>query len=482
MVSEAIEKARAAAGEWAARTPNERGASLLRLRDLLAANSDAIAQTVSEEIGKPLQEAYGAEILSSLKALNWLERNAPKTLAERKISGGRGAFQQALQLGVVGVIGTWNYPVYLNVTAICWALAAGNSVVWKPSELAECSARALSALFERAGLPVFTVMGGAKVGRELCHSGCDKIAFTGGAATGRLILAELAKTGTPSVMELSGHDAMLVCADADVTLAARSAVWGRVSNAGQSCVSPQRIYVVSAVYEPFLAACRNEIETLAAGRDFGPLRTETLRQRTHSMVKDAIGRGARLLIGGYCLPNESGSYYAPALLADCRAGMLAFEQDFFGPVLAVCPVRDEADAITQANDNEMGLGGSVWSRDARKATEIARQLRAGIVSINDILLDGAEPALPFGGLGGSGFGKQRGGAGLEEFVVWKTIAPHKSGGSRRHLFPYQTATIPILRGLIALQTAKGIKAKLSAGRELGRAAMNWKEKPVMKDE
>ena len=471
----AVEKARETAREWAKRTPNERGAALLRLRDLLAKQSDSIARTVSEEIGKPLQEAYGAEVLSSLRALNWLVRAAPKALAERKIPGSRGAFQQAVPVGVVGVIGTWNYPIYLNLTAIAWALAAGNAVVWKPSELANDSACALASLFEAAGLPVFTVTGGAETGRELCNAGCDKIAFTGGTATGRAILSELAKTETPAVMELSGHDAMLVCADADAALAARSAVWGRISNAGQSCVAPCRIYVVSAVYETFLAECRREMEGLKPGTDYGPLRTESLRHRSHAMVKDAIGRGARLLIGGYCLPDEEGFYYAPALLADCRAGMVLMEQDFFGPVLAVCPVADEAEGVAQANRSEMGLGATIWTRDVRKALQIARDINAGTISINDVLLDAAEPNLPFGGLGESGFGKQRGIAGLEEFIIWKTITPHKSGGSRRHLFPYRPATLPILRGLIALQTAQGVKAKLNAARELTRAAMNWKK-------
>ena len=475
MVSDTVAKARREAQKWAKRNPLERLAALRRLVELIAKNADKIAQTVSDEIGKPLQEAYGAEVLASLKALNWLAANAVQALRERKIAGGRGAIQQAIPFGVVGVIGTWNYPIYLNVTPIAWALAAGNAVVWKPSEMAEESACVLASLFEEAGLPVFTLTGGAETGRELCNAGCDKIVFTGGTGTGRAILAELAKSGTPAVMELSGHDAMLVCADADIALAARSAVWGRISNAGQSCVAPSRIYVVSTVYENFLAECRREMERLVIGRDYGPLRTERLRQNSHQMVKDAISRGAKLLIGGYCVPNENGAYYAPALLADCRAGMLVMEQDFFGPVLAVCRVNDEADAIAQANNVEMALGATVWSRDIKKATALARQLRAGTVSLNDVLLDGAEPHLPFGGIGGSGFGKQRGLAGLEEFIVWKTIIPHKSGGQRRHLFPYRKATLPILRGLIALQAARGLKAKLNAARDLAQAAKNWKK-------
>ena len=476
----AVEKARAAAEDWAARDIQSRCGVLLRLRDLLAENADSLATAVAREIGKPEQEAWGADVLPCLSALQWLARNAPKVLRERKIAGSR-AVQCADSLGVVGVIGTWNYPLFLNLAPIAWALAAGNTIVWKPSELAGDSARMLFGLFEKAGLPVFPVVGGAEAGRELCAAGCDKIAFTGGGATGRKILASLAEFGTPSVMELSGNDAMLVCADAEVRLAARSAVWGRVCNAGQSCVAPQRIYVHTAIYDEFLASCHNEIEALRAGTDYGPMRTEAVRIRAHGLVLDALTRGAKLHIGGFCLPEPVGAYYAPTLLSDCDDAMPVMAEDFFGPVLPVCRIADEAEGVRRANASAMGLGASVWSRDGRKANALARSLRVGTVTLNEILLDAADPALPFGGRGASGFGKQRGVAGLDEFVTWKTIAAHGTRGTRRHLFPYRAATLPILRGIAAMQAAHGLKAKWSAARTLGQAAMQWENTKKIED-
>ena len=314
-----VEKARRAADDWAARDINSRCGALLRLRVLLAENAEALAGVVAREIGKPEQEAWGADVLPCLSALQWLARNAPKALRDRRVAGTQ-AVQCADSLGVVGVIGTWNYPLFLNLAPIAWALAAGNAVVWKPSELANDSARMLFGLFEKAGLPVLLVTGGPEAGRELCAAGCDKIAFTGGGATGRKILAVLAESGTPSVMELSGNDAMLVCADADIDLAARSAVWGRVCNAGQSCVAPQRIYVHSAMSTThFLARCQSvKSNRYVLEPITGRVRTEALRLRAHGLVLDALTRGAKLHVGGFCLPETDGAYYAPALLSECE--------------------------------------------------------------------------------------------------------------------------------------------------------------------
>jgi acyl-CoA reductase-like NAD-dependent aldehyde dehydrogenase len=379
--------------------------------------------------------------------------------------------------GVVGVIGTWNYPLYLNLAPIAWALAAGNAVVWKPSELAPESALALAERFEQANLPVWTVLGDASTGRALCRAGCDKIAFTGSAATGRAILTELAATGTPSVMELSGNDAMIVCADAEAAIAARAAVWGRVANAGQTCASPQRIYVVPEVAAAFLQEAEAALGRLRPGVDYGPLRTEGFRQRVQAIVAGSVAQGACLLLGGSPLTDRPGFFYAPTLLADCRAGMPVAEQDFFGPVLAVFPVPNEAEAVIQANASALGLAASVWTRDPARGRQLATQLRVGLVSINEVVLDSGNPALPFGGARGSGFGKQRGALGLEEFVQWKVVASHPAGGARRHLFPYRPETLPILRGAIQLQAARGPIAKLQALQQLVAAAQQWRKRP-----
>jgi acyl-CoA reductase-like NAD-dependent aldehyde dehydrogenase len=466
-----VKTARKAAKTWAAQGAKDRVAALERLRLRLAEDADLLAQIVTEEIGKPLQESYGADLLPSLRALTWLRRNAPRALRSRRI--GRHLYQEAQPYGVVGVIGTWNYPLFLNIAPIAWALAAGNAVVWKPSELATGSALALAELFQKEWLPVFVVTGSGETGRALCEAGCDKIAFTGGVATGRDILKTLAQKGTPSVMELSGNDIMLVLPDTNIFLTAKSAVWGRCCNAGQSCVAPQRIYVLAPVYEAFLEACQREIAALRPGIDYGPLRTEALRRQTHRLIWAAISQGARLLSGGFALEDRPGYFYAPTLLADCDDAMPVMAHDFFGPVLAVCRVATEAEAVERANASSMALGASIWTRNLTQAQAIAAQLHVGVVSVNNVLLDAANPALPFGGLRASGFGKQRGGAGLEEFVQWKAVATHSVRGNRRHLFPYREATLPILRGVAALQAARSISAKWRALRALVAAARDW---------
>jgi acyl-CoA reductase-like NAD-dependent aldehyde dehydrogenase len=469
----AVVQARDLSRKWRQRTVRERCAALRRWRERLVADSDGLAVTVTTEIGKPLQEAFGADLIPSLTALRWLERETAAVLRSRSVSGAR---LTAEPYGVVGVIGTWNYPLLLNVAPIAWALAAGNAVVFKPSELATASALRLMAHAEAAGLPVVTVTGSGETGRALCRAGVDKLAFTGGMRTGRAILAELAPTNTPAVMELSGNDAFVVCADADIGQAARSAVWGRVCNAGQSCIAPQRFYVVRECAEAFLSACRQELETLRSGIDFGPMRTEGLRDTAHRLVWQAVAEGAELRTGGRSLVEAPGFHYAPTLLAECTDAMSIVSQDFFGPILPVCTVRDIDEAVQRVNANAMALGASLWTRDARQGQALAARLRVGVTAINqDTLLLAANPALPFGGLRGSGFGKQRGVAGLEEFVTWKVTATGAAGGERRHLFPYRPATLPILRGLLALQNAPTLRAKGEALRQLARAAADYQK-------
>ena len=469
----AVGQARTLALAWRQRTVQERLTALRRWRERLAADADRLAMTVSAEIGKPLQEAFGADLLPSLTGLRWLERETAAVLRPRRAGGAR---LTAEPYGVVGVIGTWNYPLLLSVAPIAWALAAGNTVVFKPSELAAASALRLMAHAEAVGLPVVTVTGGGETGQALCRADIDKMAFTGGVRTGRAILAELATHNIPAVMELSGNDAFLVCADADIELAARSAVWGRVCNAGQSCLAPQRFYVVRERADAFLRACQQEIETLRAGVDFGPLRTDRLRDTAHRLVWQAVAQGAELRTGGRCLTELPGFHYAPTLLAECTESMPIVSQDFFGPILPVCTVRDAEEAIQRIDASEMALGASIWTRDVRQGQALAARLEVGLAAINqDTLLLGADPALPFGGLRASGFGRQRGAAGLEEFIHWKVTATGASGGERRHLFPYRPATVPILRSLLAFQNAPTLWAKLEALRPLARAAADYQK-------
>jgi acyl-CoA reductase-like NAD-dependent aldehyde dehydrogenase len=471
-----VQAARSAGQDWAALPVMKRLEPLRRLCELLSVHSAAVAKAISAEIGKPLQESLGAEVLPSVEALRWLQKNAPRLLQPIQQKS-RTVTREPY--GVVGVIGTWNYPLYLDLTTIAWAIAAGNTVVWKPSELASGVACVLYQLFQESGLPegvVILATGDGRAGRALAQSGCDKIAFIGSVQTGQQILSELSRLGIPSVMELSGNDAFIVLEDAPLDLAAQSAVWGRVCNTGQSCVAPQRFYVTTAVYEEFLNRTLTHLRRLriGMGEEVGPLRSFRLRQIVESLVQDAVDRGARLLAGGFSLNDRPGFFYAPTLLADCRDDMPVMRESFFGPVIAVCRVEDEREAVRCANADLMGLAASVWTQNEARGRRIARQIRAGLVSINDTLLDAGDPSVGFGGFGRSGFGKMRGEAGLREMYIEKVVSSRPVRGARRHLFPYRETTLPLLTALIGWKARQG-EARLRALLDLIIAAKNWNQ-------
>jgi len=469
-VAAKVASAREAAEGWRVTSLSNRLTTIRRLHDRLARSAEQIARGLSAETGRPLQESLGAEVIPTLRGLDYLCRKAPSLLKPTRPTGQR-TWMVPEPYGVIGIIGTWNYPLFLNLIPLCQALAAGNAVVWKPSELAILSARETQRLLESIGLPpgvVEIVYGDAEAGRALTQAACDKYLFTGGVQTGRAILAELARSGKPSVMELSGNDAFIVCADAPLKLAARSAVWARVSNAGQSCIAPQRFYVDQRAYGPFLQQVKRELEALQP-HELTPLRTASARDRCHRLVRDAIENGACLLHGGAVDPENPGLFYPPTLLADCEDRFAVMAEDLFGPVIAVCPVQDDQEAVARANANPMALGASVWTGDRKRGAALAKQLRVGLVSVNSVLLDAAHPAVSFGGMRASGFGKQRGAQGLEEFVVRKVVALHRQGGTPRHLFPYLPAAVPLLLATARMRLPGGWRAMWG----LVQAAFAW---------
>lgn len=451
-VRRCVEAARATFPEWSQRPLSARKKLLQNLLKVLAESAEEIAKTLSEETGRPLQESLGAEVLPSLEAIRFLLKNTDRLLASQRIPK-TSASLEAMPYGVVGIIGTWNYPLFLNLVPLAQALVAGNTVVWKPSERTPLSSQALLSLFRQAGVEegVLEILsGGGDVGSLLTQAQCDKYLFTGSVTTGREILVELAKAGIPSVMELSGNDAFIVCADAPLELAARSAVWGRVCNGGQSCVAPQRFYVHHTLYEPFLRRVEAEIATLRP-EEITPLRTKEAKERCHHKVQEAVEQGAKCHIGGFLAETPEGFFYPPTLLSDCTDDLAVMQEDLFAPVLAVCPVQTDREAVERANSNSLGLGASIWTQNISYGEALAKKLRVGLVSINEVLRDAADPALPFGGVRQSGFGKQRGALGLEEFVVRKVVVSHSPQGARRHLFPYLNATEELLLAWIGFR-------------------------------
>jgi succinate-semialdehyde dehydrogenase / glutarate-semialdehyde dehydrogenase len=420
-VAAAIDRARVAARWGASLGFAERRRRLLRWRARVANQLPRLADLLHAETGKPTAEAV-VEVTAAVISMDWAARHARRVLAPRRVRRVLSSTDTAGHLayrpyGVVGVIGPWNYPVLTPLNSIAFALAAGNAVIHKPSEHTPAVGQWLADSFaEVTGEhPVFQVVHGAgPTGEALCRAGVDKVSFTGSTATGRRVLSACAPTLTPAVIEAGGKDAIIVDDDADLDHAASSCVWGGLTNAGQTCVSAERVYVVEGVYEDLLARVTSRMERLTVGgdsADIGPMITSEQLEVVRRHIDDALTRGARALVGGADAVRPP--YVHPTLLVDVPPDALAMREETFGPVLVVTPVRDVEEALRLANATPYGLGGAVFGR--RRALSVARRMRSGMVSVNDVLAFAGTPSLPWGGVGASGFGRLRGDDGLREF-------------------------------------------------------------------
>ncbi|MCP2324248.1 acyl-CoA reductase-like NAD-dependent aldehyde dehydrogenase [Hamadaea flava] len=436
-VHAAVERARDAAGWWAGLRARERRRHLSAYKSLIASRIDELAELIRAETGKSLAGAQ-LEVMLAVEHLDWAARNARRVLKRRSVSSGMLAFNQAssvtyVPFGVVGVIGPWNYPVYTPMGAVSHALAAGNAVVFKPSEftpgvgvwLAQCWSELLP---DQPVLQVVT--GDGATGAALCRAAVDKIAFTGSAATGRAVMAACAERLTPVVIEGGGKDALIVTADADLDAAAQAAVFGGLGNAGQTCAGVERVYVEQAVYEPFVARLAELARKVRPGAEpeapYGPMTTPTQPGIVLRHITDAIDRGARALVGDAASVRPP--FVEPVVLTDVPEDSAAVTDETFGPVLVVNPVVDAEEALRRTNATAYGLSGAIFTRHRRRGLALAAQLRAGAVSVNSVLGYAGVPSLPFGGVGDSGFGRVHGADGLREFsrpmsVTWQRFRP-----------------------------------------------------------
>lgn len=429
-VEEAVERARDAAAWWQALGWKERRLRLLNVKGALTRNLNRVAELIHQETGKPFQDAQ-IEMIMTITHLDWAARNAQKVLGPRTVFPGLVAVNHKCvleyqPLGVVGVIGPWNYPVFTPVGSIGYALAAGNAVVFKPSEYTPGAGLLLAEIFagvvpEKPVLQVVTGLGGT--GAALARAKVDKIAFTGSSATAKKVMAACAENLTPLVAECGGKDACIVDADADLDAAADAALWGAMANAGQTCVGVERVYVVDGVYDDFLDRLRDRARSLRAGFDreasFGPVTMPGQVDIIERHINDALEKGGRAVVGGAGSVHRP--YVDPVVLADVPDDSSAVREETFGPTITVHKVDDLEEALRKANASAYGLGGSVFSGDKAKALDVARRMRSGMTSINAVLAFAGVPALPYGGVGESGFGRIHGADGLREFARAKAI-------------------------------------------------------------
>jgi acyl-CoA reductase-like NAD-dependent aldehyde dehydrogenase len=433
---EIVVRARSAQSAWCGVPIEKRCAQLRLLRDCIMVSRNALADAVVAESGKPRVEALFADLFVALDTAEYFSKHGAKLLRPERVphhsSAGKAKSGRLFYdpVGVIGIISSWNYPLAIPLGQIIPALAAGNAVVSKTSDFTPQCGALIEKLFADAGFPknlVTVIQGGGEVGQALIEAATDKIMFTGSVATGRRVAEACAKKLISSVLELGGKDAMIVLADANVDVASSAAVWGSYTNCGQVCLSVERLFVEQSIEEEFLALCVEKTKKLRLGpgrdpaTDVGPLIRPQHVQRLSDLVNDAVARGARVLCGGKPRPELGANFFAPTVIAGVNRSMKLFEEETFGPILAVQSVEDAEEAVVRANDSAFALAASVWTSDGKRGQALAARLRAGAVMVNDAISYFGIAEAPHGGSGASGWGRTHGKAGLLEMVQQKYI-------------------------------------------------------------
>ena len=434
MVARRVTLARAAQKEWAKVPVRERCKRLGKLREAMMARRNELADAVVNESGKPRVEALFADLFVALDSADYWSKHAVAALSTElvphhsiaaKAKSGRIIYEP---VGVVGIISSWNYPLAIPMSQIIPAAVAGNAVVCKSSDFAPQCGALIERIFRDAAFPqdlVSVVQGGGEVGQALIDAAPDKVLFTGSVATGRRVAEACAKRLIPTVLELGGKDAMIVLADADLQVASSAAVWGSYTNCGQVCLSVERLFVEQTIAEKFAALCVEKTKKLRLGpgsdpaTDVGPLIRAQHVKRMLDLVEDAIARGARVLCGGNARTDLGSNFFEPTVITGVDSSMNLFQEETFGPILAMQAVKDAEEAIRRANDSPFALAASVWTKDAKRGREIAEHLRAGAVMVNDAISYFGIAEAPHGGCGASGWGRTHGRAGLMEMVQTK---------------------------------------------------------------
>ena len=460
-IAQRLAKAREAQTWWAGLGFAARKKRMLRWVRWLARDCDTLYDLGFRETGKPKPDVQ-FELLAGLEDLRWAATHAKRVLGERKVAPGLAMlnFDARLSyepLGVVGVITPWNAPVYTVFCGLAYGLAAGNAVILKPSELSAATGVYAVESFYQAnpdapeGL-VSWVTGFGETGSALCKSGVDKLAFTGSVPTGRRVMQACAENLTPVLLELGGKDATVVAEDADLDAAARSIVWGSMWNSGQACVGVERVYVVEAVRDAFLAKVKENAEQVSAGLDelssIGPMTVPNQIEIVRRHVSDALEKGATALVGG--LDSIKPPFIEPIVLVDVPEESVAVQEETFGPVVVINTAKDVDDAVRRANGTAFGLGSSVFSKG--RGPEIAAKLRAGGTTINSVLTFVGMPSLPFGGVGDSGFGRFHGDDGLREFTRPKaTTRKRFDMGEDMQVFPRTKEQFDVVHKVVKLR-------------------------------
>jgi acyl-CoA reductase-like NAD-dependent aldehyde dehydrogenase len=472
-VVEMAARARAAQPAWEAYGFDGRARVLLRAQKWLMDNAWRVVETIVSETGKTHEDAQLAEIGYAGAAFGFWAKEGPNYLADERIKSsqvlvkGKKLILRYRPLGLIGVIGPWNYPLTNSFGDCIPALMAGNSVIMKPSEITPLTSLLLAEGLGECGLPENVLQiatGRGETGAALVEH-VDMIMFTGSTKTGTKVAEAAARRLIPASLELGGKDPMLVLADADLERAANFATYYSMQNAGQTCISIERAYVEEPVYDEFVAKVSEKVRALRVGKPEGfgtvevgaitfPPQMETIKDH----VADAVQKGARVAVGGNQAPG-AGRFFEPTVLVDVDHSMKCMTEETFGPTLPIMKVSDADEAVRLANDSPYGLGASVFSKDTARGEAIARRLDVGAANVNDAMINYTVLELPMGGAKASGLGSRHGAGGIRKYCSQQAIVVTRLAMKREpFMYPYKSRTSRMLAGLFKFMYGRGKRA------------------------
>ncbi|MEO7197663.1 MAG: aldehyde dehydrogenase family protein, partial [Solirubrobacterales bacterium] len=433
-------------------------------------NARRVIDTIVSETGKTYEDAQIAEIGYAAPAFGFWAKNAPGFLADERLKSaspmlkGKKVVARYRPIGVVGVIGPWNYPLTNSFGDCIPALAAGNAVILKPSEVTPLTSVLMAQMLEECGLPenVLQVAAGhADVGAELIDH-VDFVMFTGSTVTGRKVAERAARTLTPVGLELGGKDPMIVLRDADVEKAANAASYYSMQNGGQTCISVERVYVEEPIYDEFVELVCKKVGKLRQGVPVGPGSVDVgavtfgpQADIVASHVNDAVAKGARVAVGGH-LKEGPGRFFEPTVLLDVDHTMQCMTEETFGPTLPIMKVSDADEAVRLANDSRYGLQASVWTTDTVRGEGIAAQIESGVANVNEHQLNYFALEAPMGGWKDSGIGSRHGPDGIRKYARRQVSVVTRFGLKRElFMFPYSKRSSKLLGGALKLLHGRG---------------------------
>ncbi len=483
-VRSVVERGRAAQAAWAKTSYRERRAVLQDLLARIVERQEEICRLCVRDSGKTMVDASLGEVFPVCEKLRYVIDHGEADLAPEPRASGfllhKKAWVEYQPLGVVGVLCPWNFPFHNLYCPMIPALFAGNAVVAKVSEHTSWSAAPLceivrQVLSARGHSPdlVQIVTGYGDTGAALVRSGVDKIFFTGSPANGRKVMATAAEDLVPVVLELGGKDPMIVLEDADLAHASSQAMLGVFTACGQMCVGVERVYVMASVYDDFVRRVTEGASALRQGPplggdvDVGAMTMPRQLDILEELLEDATRKGARVVVGGRRRPDLGGQFFEPTVLVDVDHSMRIAKEEQFGPILVIFKVTSEEEAVRLANDTAYGLGSSVFTKDVARGERLGRRIRSGMTVVNDYGLAYMIQALPFGGVGVSGFGRINGKEGLRACCLEKAMVSDRVRlGGGVSVYPIRPATFELTRSVIGLLYGRGLPAKLAAA---GRA-------------